>query len=301
MKEFASVIVDVHHSNVDRVFDYAIPENMQVTVGSLVVVPFGAGDRFIEGYVVDLVPAYEAGFSVKEIRRVMEEEDALLPEQIRLAYQIKEKYACLLCQALSIMVPSNIRKGKARPKTIRVVKRACTLEEAEAILLTMTRAKTQKKVLELLTQVEIMALADLDKLIKGGAQAAKALEKKGLVIMEDIPVNRRPYHAMEVEQKSPYRPTPAQEKAIHRIQEALNEKKGQFLLFGVTGSGKTEIYIKIIEKVIAEGRQAIVLVPEISLTPLMTGRFIKRFGDLAAVTHSKMNRRERFNCWKRAK
>ena len=70
---------------------------------------------------------------------------------------------------------------------------------------------------------------------------------------------------------------------------------------GITGSGKTEVYIKIIEKVLSEGKQAIVLVPEISLTPLMTGRFINRFGSLAAVTHSKMNCRERFNCWKRAK
>lgn len=75
--------------------------------------------------------------------------------------------------------------------------------------------------------------------------------------------------------------------------------KQAILIHGVTGSGKTEIYMNMIEKIISEGKQAIVLVPEISLTPMMTGRFMKRFGNKAAVTHSKMNFRERFNCWKR--
>ncbi|MDL2289310.1 primosomal protein N' [Clostridia bacterium OttesenSCG-928-F22] len=301
MKQFASIIVDVHHSNVDHIYDYSVPEGMQVDVGSIVVVPFGRGNRPVDGYVVEMTDAYEAD-NIKEIARVKDAADALLPEQVLLARQMKERYTCLLSQSLSLMLPKAAMKEKVQHKTIRVAKPSVTDEEKDSVLEQLKRAKAQHETMQLLLELKEAAVADLEKIRPGAAQAVKKLSEKGYVCIEEVTVNRNPYQEISTQKGAGnVHLTKGQQQVLEEIYTALDKRQGHFLLHGVTGSGKTEIYLRAIDKCLNEGRGAIMLVPEISLTPLMVQRFRNAFGGRIAVLHSKLSQGERYDEWCRIK
>lgn len=294
---FAEVIVDIAHTAVDRRFTYRIPEDLPVTVGHHVFVPFGQGDRLKEGFVVALKT--EANYpEIKEIAKIIERYPVMLPEQIALAEWMRDVYHCLFVDALRLMIPAQLRGLRIKEKKVRTVKLAEGLDPDTA-LHSLDRAQTQKRVLELVVKIGAEAsVPDINSFYPGSTSAINALIKKGYLVEQDETVFRRPNRICIHTPK--YALTEAQTKAADAVRAAVEKGNGDVLLLhGVTGSGKTEVYLKAIADCLALGKQSIVLVPEISLTPQTVGRFTDRFGERIAVLHSRLSAGERFDEWRR--
>ena len=294
---FAEVIVDIAHTAVDRRFTYRIPEELPVSVGHHVLVPFGQGDHPKEGFVVALKETADYP-EIKDIQKIIERYPVLLPDQIALAEWMKDAYHCLFVDALRLMIPAQMRGMRIQEKKVRTVRIAEGVD-VEAALLSLKGAPVPKRVLELIARIGAEAsVPDINAFYPGSTPAICALIKKGYLAELSETVFRRPeklrMHTPE------YKLTDAQSEAADAIKAAAERGEGDvLLLYGVTGSGKTEVYLKAIEDCLALGRQAIVLVPEISLTPQTVGRFTDRFGDRIAVLHSRLSAGERFDEWRR--
>ncbi|MFD1176173.1 primosomal protein N' [Paenibacillus puldeungensis] len=200
------------------------------------------------------------------------------------------------------LTESQVIKDKVRKKTIKSVSVAVQGDEAEAALSSFTaQAKRQKEVLEFLLEVGIpISLQEVLSTLGVTAGTVKKLAEKGFAVIEDVEVFRDPYQGRHFKGSTPLERTPEQENVYRRLIAALDAHRHEvFLLHGVTGSGKTEVYLQTIERCISLGRQAIVLVPEISLTPQMVERFKGRFGGKVAVMHSRLSTGERYDEWRK--
>lgn len=294
---FAEVIVDIAHTAVDRRFTYRIPEGLPVSVGHHVLVPFGQGNHLKEGFVAALKDSADYP-EIKDIAKIIEHYPVLLPDQIALAEWMKDAYHCLFVDALRLMIPAQMRGMRIKEKKVRTV----TLAEGvdpEAASESLKNAPAQKRVLELVTRIGAEAsVPDINAFYPGSTPAINALIKKGFLSEQSETVFRRP-GKLRIHTPA-YTLTDAQERAADAIRSAAARGEGDvLLLYGVTGSGKTEVYLRAIEDCLALGKQAIVLVPEISLTPQTVGRFTDRFGDRIAVLHSRLSAGERFDEWRR--
>lgn len=195
-------------------------------------------------------------------------------------------------------------KDKLQKKTMKAVELAVSSEEAYAALASFpAKAQRQKEVLQYIVEMEdFLPISQKDLLQTLGVTAGtvKALADKGLITLEDVEVFRDPYRGRHFTPSAPLALTPEQQAVYRSIVRKLDERKhGAFLLHGVTGSGKTEIYLQTIQRCLDQERQAIVLVPEISLTPQMVERFKARFGDRVAVMHSRLSDGERYDEWRK--
>lgn len=186
-------------------------------------------------------------------------------------------------------------------KTVRCVKLAVDAETASKAQETVCkRAPVQQRMLELLMTNEFISSADLVKFTGGSSNALNALVTKGLAEFFELTVDRDPYTGREFKKSSKLVPTPEQKKAIDTVNAAISANKSEtYLLHGVTGSGKTEVFMQVIEHAVAQGRSAVMLVPEISLTPQMVSRFMSRFQNRIAIIHSGLSLGERYDQWKR--
>ncbi len=303
---FAKVIVDVAHSNVDRLFTYEIPGNLSVSVGQRVLVPFGGNNRNIEGFVIEKSDTAPENISaIKHIIRTMEPYPALTGEQIELAKWISKSYHCLLVEALRLMIPAQLRGGRVKEKTERIVRLADGID-ARLALDSMkdgsgkSKAPKQTEVLELINRMNTaVSVRDINSFIPNATPAINALIKKGVLTDDDFVVFRNPFANVDSQPSEPPLLTIDQSAALKKINESIDKGVGTSLLFGVTGSGKTEVYMQAISHAIALGGQAIVLVPEISLTPQAMQRFRSRFGERVAVLHSRLSSGERYDEWRR--
>ncbi len=286
---FAQVAVNIP---LDRAFDYEIPESLAGAVrpGVIVRVPFGP--RSVAGYCVGT--SAEASFHrTKPILSVLESEPVFDARDIELARWIASEYAAGIGEVLEAMLPAAVRQGKARPAV-------------EFLRLSAPDAAPPKGAKQ---AAVLSALADLggdasvaDVLAKSGASRAtlRSLVDAGFVTIEKREVDpwqqqSRPGAAVP---HQPHQLTPPQRDALGEILEAVVNKRFQpFLLLGVTGSGKTEVYLRAIADVVKAGRQAIVLVPEIVLTPQTVSRFVARFPRVA-VLHSHLTAQERHGQWR---
>lgn len=301
---FAKIIVDIANANVDRLFTYSVPSGLDVRPGHRVLVPFGRGSRPTEGFVLQIIPETDTDFEVKPVIKTLEPYTVLLEEQLRLAEWIKKAYHCTLCEALRLMLPAQLRGSRIKEKTVRTVTLAQGLDPAAArnALLKKDgspRSPRQLEVLELLIKTgQPVSTAELAAFIPGASAAVSALEQKGIITEQGFVTFRSPF-AGAAERDVPPELTPDQTRAVESVN---NGSPGQvFLLHGVTGSGKTEVYLGAIRNALEQGGGAIVLVPEISLTPQTTDRFRKRFGDTVAVLHSRLSAGERFDEWRRVR
>ena len=289
---FAKVIVDIAHAAVDRAFTYRIPEGLDVRPGHHVLLPFGQGDHVKEGFVLSVSEESDLndGVTVKDVLACAEPYTVLLPEQIALAEWIQEAYHCLLVDALRLMIPAQLRGSRIHEKRERIVYLA---DPAAGFV---SKSHIQTEVVDLLKQTgQPMSVRDIKAFLPGAAPAIAALLKKRVLSESSYTVFRRPEYSSRTEAV----PTLTEEQA-----EALQGIEGLFpgqtaLLYGVTGSGKTEVYLRCIEACLDRGQGAIVLVPEIALTPQTVGRFAARFGDRIAVLHSRLSAGERFDEWRR--
>ena len=291
----------------DRPFDYAIPLDMKEKVqpGVRVEVPFTRANRRTEGIVLALAPigAYE---KLKPISEVLDETPILTQAQIKLALWMHERFFCTVYEAVKAMLPAGLwfKNGKRRvsDKYVTMAALAVPAEEAaEAAEQKRRRAPQQSELLRTLCAIGRAALPDLREFTGASLQSVRALRDAGLISLEDVPVYRRP-EAPEGERQPLPKLNSEQTKAFKGILKLAGGKKASgALLFGVTGSGKTTIYIRLIAEMRRRGKTAILLVPEIALTPQMLRTFSSHFGDDIAVLHSSLSAGERLEEWRRIK
>lgn len=299
----ARIMVDVAAAAGDSLFDYTIPDRMadEVQAGRWVKVPFGP--RTVEGIVTGL--ARESSVPPDRLRPVsaVSPAEPLPPELIELAHWVADRYMCHPVQALRVMLPPGARRAAVKPKFVRVVKRTLGADETLAAARQLEkRAPRQAELLRLLAAAdgggEGVRPADL---VPGGDfpyASLAALIKKGLVEEGMVPDRRDPWARVDKVGAGAHPLTPHQQRCLDPVAAALaSGEHGAFLLDGVTGSGKTEVYLHAIQACVGGGRTAICLVPEISLTPQLVGRFRAALGSGVAVLHSGLSAGERYDEW----
>ncbi len=291
MSGYAQVVVDLSAEAVDRQFTYAVPDGMALTPGQLVAVPFGP--RTLEGFVISLsdgcgLPAEK----VKPVLRVVRQEPVVLPDLLELAEWLHVRYLCNFVDALRLMLPAQMRGGRVREKVARRARLVLSGEALDAFIAANRRAPKQLEI------VEALRTGDADA-ARFDSAALRALEKKGAVEIYERERRRTPTALAGDLRTADPEPTEEQRRAVSRLTAALEGGGGRFLLHGVTGSGKTEVYIRLIRRALQLGKTAIVLVPEIALTPQMVAWLHGRFGGDAAVLHSALSAGERFDEWRR--
>ncbi len=289
--------MDITHADVDHVFTYRIPEGMDVQRGTRVGIPFG--HRTTEGYVVGVKD--DAGMDESKVRDLLgplEEYPALLPQLIDLAREMSERVHCPLAVTLRLMLPAQMRGGRIRVKTEKAVQLLVSGGELEAARANQSRAPKRKLLLDLLSDGGVHMVSDLAVLVRDPLQGLNVLAEQGAVRVFDREVLRSPYPDAQPADPDPVL-TPQQQEVLGELLPAVRTGKGRFLLYGVTGSGKTEVYIRAVRECLKQGKSAIVLIPEIVLTPQMVTWFRARFGDVAAVLHSRLSAGERFDEWRR--
>ena len=298
---FCQVIVDIAADEVDRVFTYRIPEGMVLCPGMRVHVPFGRQKR-LEGVVVEMAESCDLPAErVKEVTDTLEDYPAILPHMLTLARQIRETSFCTLSQALRLMFPAQMRgeriSAKSREFAVLTVDPAVRAQ----VLASQKKAPKRAQVFELLMNASDgeMPCDEIREKLGDCRPMLTALEKMGFIRLEKREVYRRAYSAMERLAAADPALTPQQEEVLSMLLPAVEAGKGQFLLYGVTGSGKTEVFIRAVRRCAQIGKTAIVLVPEIALTPQMVSWFRSRFGEDAAVLHSRLSPGERYDEWRR--
>ena len=278
---FAQVIVDIAHSQVDKVFEYSCPDDL--VVGARVKVPFGG--RMIDGFVIGVSrdSSYPAD-KVKPIAQIFDEPPALIPECFSLMESIAKRYRVPKAVALRLFLPSEMRLGKVHEFVRRYAKFVKEIPLPAS-------AKKQAEALEFIKSEKEADYARFAE--RFGRGAVDGLLKKGAIDVEERKIQRNPFEGLGGNYEKRIL-TPAQQSAIESIE---NSEKRVHLIHGVTGSGKTEIYLNIIAREIERGRSAIFLVPEISLTPQMLSQLRARFGGSAAILHSGLSAGEKFDEW----
>lgn len=283
---YAEIMVDVANSEVDRKFDYYF-EGGNVFVGSRVIVPFGA--RKINGVVVKIKDDTDFDKTkIKSIIGVSEDIPALTEESLKTAEFIQKRYHVTRALALRLFLPSEMRRDAVGEKTERVVFLS-DVKNAEEVI--GKQAKKQAEAYGYLKDTGEEKFTVLSK--KFGAGAINALIEKGVCGVKEVKVGRSPY-SMLTEEKKRVELTKRQQEAVESIE---NTDKTITLLHGVTGSGKTEVYLRLINDTLEKGRTAVMLVPEIALTPQMLRQLRARFGNVAAIFHSGLNAGEKYDEW----
>ena len=279
----AEVIVDIASNETDKIFDYLCDEG--VVAGSRVLAPFG--NKLLTGFVMRIKESSDYPLEkLKKVRLTSDELPALNSECLDLAEKITMRYRVPKALALRLFLPTEMRTGKVRELTKNYAE--LTLPFSQISL--PKSAKNQQAVAQYLSQNGKTECAFLNKLYSGGVAG---LEKKGYVKITKEQVFRNPYKQLE-KIHAEHILTADQQRAIQTVQ---TDKRLVQLLHGVTGSGKTEVYLTLIANALKENKTAIFLVPEISLTPQMLTQLRSRFGKSAAIMHSGLSAGEKFDEW----
>ena len=280
----AGILVEITNDSVDRIFDYQIPSSLKkhIKVGGRVLVPFGP--RKLEGFVLEIKDKSDAN-NLKDIISVVEEEIVLNKELLLLGKKMKELTLSSLMSCYQVMLPKAL-KAKA---SSAIHRKYTTYYHLVKVPTKMTPA--QEKIIHLLENGDVSS-KELKEISVSGINT---LFKNGYIKKLEKEVYR--YQAKE-EELVRYSLNDEQQKVVDTVLLKRNESS-PFLLYGVTGSGKTEVYMELIQDALNRNKTSIVLVPEISLTPQMISRFTKRFGNNIAVLHSALNEGERYDEWRK--
>lgn len=284
---YARVIVEIGVKAVDKMFTYLVPEKMRaiIQVGARVKVPFGR--QMLEGFVLELVDICEEQVKIKEILELVDEEPILNQEMLWLGEKIAERTLCSRISAYQVMLPKALKASYKTDIKKKIDKYLvlCWDEKMVCDYLENCRYDGQIELLEELLKKHELKIMKVDSRIR-------TLEKKGIVQI----VERESYRFCYENKSDDKRVflNEEQQIVVNRVLEVENTYQG-FLVYGVTGAGKTEVYMNIIEGVIQRGKTAIMLVPEISLTPQIVERFVSRFGDDVAILHSGLSDGEKYD------
>lgn len=289
----ASVIVDVLSSSVDKVFDYKIPDGKDARSGHRVLVPFSR--RKVEGYIIDIKERSDLDEGkLKEIISILDDIPAITEEMLRLMYFMQGKYHILLAEALRLFIPAELRGGRVGSKRAFEAFLNPDLSVENILAAIAKRATKRIEAVKYLEEKGRRPLSELNGMF--GSSSVKALIESGYILTEEIRIERTPYQDMSEAKGAPLTLTCRQQDVLEFIEKNSPDK---FLLFGVTGSGKTEVYLRRIESCLMEGKTAILMVPEIALTPQIMRIFRSRFGGRVALLHSGLSAGERFDEWDR--
>ena len=363
MQRIAEVIVDVPTLQTNNPYEFRIPTKFQndIEIGMRVIVPFGMGNRRVQGFITDIKDNQIFEGELKEITNVMDLEPVLNQELIDLGEWMANTTFSFRISCYQTMLPAVLRatykkvvkvtgelseseqfdifKGKkwldwedvenrdltdkmlalkkegkvdvnylvddkVTKKTVRVVRRNMTIEQLEEELETVAQNAHRQidfiNILATLPEDEVVETSALNKEHGISSAVVNRGEEKGWCRVEEVEVYRDPYRNSEIEPTTNLQLNDEQQVAYDQIYTSIQEEKNEvFLLQGITGSGKTEIYLQSIEKVLEKGEGALVLVPEIALTPQMVHRFKGRFGDQVAVMHSGLSNGEKYDEWRK--
>ncbi len=300
----AQVVLNNKEQNIDKVFDYSVPQALEgkLSVGMRVLVPFGWGNRKVDGIVIGLKSSSDFK-NLKEVSSIQGCEPVCEPWILELCLWVSHKYFCSLYQAIRLAMPPGMTSG-VKEKSVNIASLKLGREAAFGIAdaLREKGAVAQARIIEALLMTDSMPFAKLVREKGGSYEAIRALREKGYITTDTQQIERQAYDETKYEKTVAYTPTPEQKMVIDHLYKTIDaEKFEKILLRGVTGSGKTEVFLQAIERVIEIGKNAIMLVPEISLTPQMVQRFVSRFGNSVAVIHSALSGGERFDQWNKIK
>jgi len=296
---YCEVIVEIASEQVDRVFTYRVPGELRLEPGMRVSVPFGP--RKVEGYVIRLLPACDLPEArVKDVQRALEDYPVLLPHMMELALWLRARAHCPLVEALRLMIPAQMRDARVRERTEAWFVLSDAITDIDALVERQRRAPKRRQILRAL-EGGALSRAQLAERVGEPGEALRALCEQGLVVRSAEEVLRRPYADMPERVAEDPTLTGEQRRVLAEIYPALERGQGRFLLHGVTGSGKTEVYIRAVRRCLEAGKTAVVLVPEIALTPQMVEWFRARFGQEGAVLHSRLTPGQRFDEWRRVR
>lgn len=300
---FANIIVDITHEKLDKIFQYRVPSHMEgeLSIGMEVLVPFGKGNRMTKGYVVDFAENCDYDLSkVKEIAEISRKGMAIEGKLVALAAWMKENYGGTMIQALKTVLPIKQKEQAKVKKKVRLILN----EEEGKTKLDFYLHKNQKARARLLAALLDEPVLDYDlinKKLNITLNVVRALEEQGVLSIESEHVYRNPIQNRKQQEKNICY-TDEQKNAIEYFWgDYQKQQYGTYLIHGVTGSGKTEVYMEMIARVAAKGRQAIVLIPEIALTFQTVMRFYRRFGDRVSIMNSRLSAGERYDQMMRAK
>ena len=301
----AEVIINSKAKQLNRTFDYNIPKEMEelILIGSKVLVPFGKMKTLEEAHVVKIKE--KSQYEIKDIAKV---ENGLTNKQIELANWMAKRYFCTISDCIRLMqTPGTNAKDvnkRIQDKKINVVYLKKDFEEINFEIETKKiKSEKQIRILNFVKDNEGCTIPDIEAFTDCSRAIVNTLIKNEYLELVEQKVERNPLENKNIENTNNLKLTEEQQNAFNKISTSMDRKKyEEFLLYGVTGSGKTEVYLQLIDKAQKVGKSAIVLVPEISLTPQMLDRFISRFGkETIAVLHSKLSIGERHDEWERIK
>ena len=279
---YASVLVEIISKNINKTFTYEKPDNMNIQIGIRVQVPFGK--QIVEGFVVDITnvkPEYET----KKIIKAIDTKPVLNEEMLELGKYISNKTLCTLTNSYQTMLPKALKakndvKINKKYVTYIVINKEVDLKNKQKEIYDLVKEKG-KVLKSILSEIS--------------ASSLKTLLKNEILKEVKEEVNR-----LEQEQIREYKKVTLNEEQQNAVNKILKEKKFKpFLLHGVTGSGKTEVYMHTIDEILKDNKEVIVLVPEISLTPQLTSIFRARFNDKIAILHSGLSDGERYDEWRK--
>jgi len=302
---YANVIVEIAVKQLEKPFTYEVPERLRndLKIGSIVLIPFGKGNKEIKGYVIDVLENIpKITYELKSINSIVEGL-SVESELIQLAYFIAKRYITTIQLALKSMIPTN-----QSIKNVTMTNIECIIDSSQITehisQLNNPRFIARKKAFQFLLTHPITTFEEISIATGITMSMVKTMAKKGYIQLDTIQVYREPYltDTSSDHLSESLEPTEEQKNCIRQITESVLKKQSDiYLLHGKTGTGKTEVYMQVIETVLKENKQCIVLIPEIGLTPQTVKRFISRFGHQVGVMHSKLSAGERYDQWTKAR
>lgn len=300
---YANIIIDITHEKLDKIFQYSIPSDLEgvLQIGMEVVVPFGRGNKETGGYVVGFSEKTDyAPEKIKPVLRVARDHQMIESRLVALAAWMKAYYGGTMIQALKTVLP--IKKRERIPSRRKV--RLLLSEEEGRRRLELYLHKNQKARARLLAGLLEQPQQEYELITKKlnvTLSVIRALEDQGVLAIEEEEALRNPVHYKRREARQ-ISYTQEQQAAIHTFWNDYSRGiYGTYLVYGVTGSGKTQVYMEMISRVVRAGRQAIVLIPEIALTYQTVLRFYSRFGDRVSILNSRLSQGERSDQMERVK
>ena len=303
MAEYANIIVDIYQGKLDKTFQYRVPESLRgrLEPGACVMIPFGNGNRLIKGYVVALGETCQfAPEKIKDIAGMPEKETGVEDKMIALAAWIRRNYGCTMIQALKTVLPA---KQSVKKLEHRQLVRLMNREEILSLLGECERKKqvAKARLLKALSEQETIPYEWITGKLGVSAATVNSIVKSGAAKLVSSESYRNPVKMQSVE--AVHNTLSEEQQTI--VTEVLADfdagRRQTYLIHGITGSGKTEVYMRLIGEMIARGRQAIVLIPEIALTYQTLLRFYQRFGDRVSVMNSTLSPGEKYDQCERAK
>lgn len=300
---YADIIIDITHEKLDKVFQYRIPSELEgiLEVGTEVIVPFGRGNKETGGYVIGFSETADYDEDkIKFILRRAEDKRAIESKLVALAAWMKESYGGTMIQALRTVLPIKKQEKIKKKRTVRLLLSEEEGRERLDIFLHKNQKARARVVAGLLDQ-PCQDYELLTKKLHVTLAVLRAMEEQGILLIESQDALRNPLCYRRTEEKETIL-TKEQEQAVSVFaQDYENGYRNTYLVYGVTGSGKTEVYMQMIRHVVESGKQAIVLIPEIALTYQTVLRFYNRFGNRVSILNSRLSQGERSDQMERVK